>query len=82
MTFRLTDSMHNSVMKSLCDPRNTPRNHSVNTVHHAIHKCRLKIYPEKKTQHVNMIKKHHYHLWAKVIWIKTKWKKLFCGHMN
>uniref|UniRef100_A0A9J7YZN5 Tc1-like transposase DDE domain-containing protein n=1 Tax=Cyprinus carpio carpio TaxID=630221 RepID=A0A9J7YZN5_CYPCA len=49
---------------------------SVNTIHRAIHRCRLKLYRSKKKPYLNMIQKHRCFLWAKVHlkWTVAKWK--------
>ena len=49
---------------------------SVNTAHHAIHKCRLKLYHAEKKPYVNRIQKHCRLLWTKahLKWTETKWK--------
>uniref|UniRef100_A0A9J7Y7Q6 Tc1-like transposase DDE domain-containing protein n=1 Tax=Cyprinus carpio carpio TaxID=630221 RepID=A0A9J7Y7Q6_CYPCA len=49
---------------------------SVNTIHHAIHRCRLKLYKPKKKPYLNMIQKRRHFLWAKahLKWTVAKWK--------
>ncbi|KAK3552021.1 hypothetical protein QTP70_031592, partial [Hemibagrus guttatus] len=49
---------------------------SVNTIHHAIHGCRLKLYRSKKKPYLNMIQKRRRFLWAKahLKWTVAKWK--------
>ncbi len=49
---------------------------SVNTIHLAIRRCRLKLYRSKKKPYLNMIQKHRRFLWAKahLKWTVTKWK--------
>jgi len=44
----------------------------VYTGYRAIHKCRLKLYHEKKKPHVNMIRKEGCLLWAEA---HLKWKE-------
>ncbi|KAK3531973.1 hypothetical protein QTP86_002283 [Hemibagrus guttatus] len=48
---------------------------SVNTIHRAIHRCRLKLYRSKKP-YLNMIQKRRRFLWAKahLKWTVAKWK--------
>ncbi len=57
---------------------------SVNTIHRAIRRCRLKLYRSKKKPYLNMIQKRRRFLWAKahLKWTVAKWKKLFCGQTN
>ncbi len=38
---------------------------SVNTIHRAIRRCRLKLYRSKKKPYLNMIQKRRHFLWAK-----------------
>ncbi len=56
---------------------------SVNTIHRAIRRCRLKLYRSKKKPYLNMIQKRRRFLWAKA---HLKWTvasgKLFCGQTN
>ncbi|KAK3520075.1 hypothetical protein QTP70_012469 [Hemibagrus guttatus] len=49
---------------------------SVNTIHRAIRRCRLKLYRSKKKPYLNMIQKHRRFLWAKahLKWTVAKWK--------
>ncbi|KAK3567031.1 hypothetical protein QTP86_008975 [Hemibagrus guttatus] len=49
---------------------------SVNTIHRAIHRCRLKLYRSKKKPYLNMIQKCRHFLWAKahLKWTVAKWK--------
>lgn len=49
---------------------------SVNTIHRAIRRCRLKLYRPKKKQYLNMIQKRRHFLWAKahLKWTVAKWK--------
>ena len=47
---------------------------SVNTVHRAIHKCKLKLYHAKKKPYVNTIQKRRHLLWAKAHLNWAKWK--------
>ncbi len=49
---------------------------SVNTIHHAIRRCRLKLYRSKKKPYLNMIQKRRRFLWAKahLKWTVAKWK--------
>uniref|UniRef100_A0A8C2CAS5 Paired domain-containing protein n=1 Tax=Cyprinus carpio TaxID=7962 RepID=A0A8C2CAS5_CYPCA len=49
---------------------------SVNTIHRAIRRCRLKLYRSKKKPYLNMIQKRRRFLWAKVHlkWTVAKWK--------
>ncbi len=49
---------------------------SVNTIHRAICRCRLKLYRSKKKPYLNMIQKHRRFLWAKahLKWTVAKWK--------
>ena len=49
---------------------------SVNTIHRAIRRCRLKLYRSKKKPYLNMIQKRRCFLWAKVHlkWTVAKWK--------
>ncbi|KAK3546502.1 hypothetical protein QTP70_026357, partial [Hemibagrus guttatus] len=49
---------------------------SVNTIHRAIRRCRLKLYRSKKEPYLNMIQKHRRFLWAKahLKWTVAKWK--------
>ncbi len=49
---------------------------SVNTIHRAIRRCRLKLYRSKKKPHLNMIQKRRRFLWAKphLKWPVAKWK--------
>ncbi len=56
---------------------------SVNTIHRAIRRCRLKLYRSKKKPYLNMIQKRRRFLWAKahLKWTVAKWK-LFCGQTN
>ncbi len=54
---------------------------SVNTIHRAIRRCRLKFYRSKMKPYLNMIQKRRRFLWAKA---HLKWQsgKLFCGQTN
>ncbi len=49
---------------------------SVNTIHRAIRRCRLKLYRSKKKPYLNMIQKRRCFLWAKahLKWTVAKWK--------
>ncbi|KAK3510403.1 hypothetical protein QTP70_005895 [Hemibagrus guttatus] len=49
---------------------------SVNTIHRAIRRCRLKLYRSKKKPYLNMIQKRRHFLWAKahLKWTVAKWK--------
>ncbi len=49
---------------------------SVNTIHRAIRRCRLKLYRSKKKPYLNMIQKRRRFLWAKahLKWTVVKWK--------
>uniref|UniRef100_A0A9J7X4E1 Transposase Tc1-like domain-containing protein n=1 Tax=Cyprinus carpio carpio TaxID=630221 RepID=A0A9J7X4E1_CYPCA len=49
---------------------------SVNTIHRAIRRCRLKFYSSKKKPYLNMIQKRRRFLWAKahLKWTVAKWK--------
>ncbi|KAK3513120.1 hypothetical protein QTP70_001693 [Hemibagrus guttatus] len=49
---------------------------SVNTIHRAIRRCRLKLYRSKKKPYLNMIQKCRRFLWAKahLKWTVAKWK--------
>ncbi len=49
---------------------------SVNTIHHAIRRCRLNLYRSKKKPYLNMIQKRRRFLWAKahLKWTVAKWK--------
>ncbi|KAK3532199.1 hypothetical protein QTP86_009476 [Hemibagrus guttatus] len=49
---------------------------SVNIIHRAIRRCRLKLYRSKKKPYLNMIQKCRCFLWAKahLKWTVTKWK--------
>ncbi|KAK3567028.1 hypothetical protein QTP86_008979 [Hemibagrus guttatus] len=49
---------------------------SVNTIHRAIHRSRLKLYRSKKKPYLNMIQKRRHFLWAKahLKWTVAKWK--------
>ncbi|KAK3507955.1 hypothetical protein QTP70_005046 [Hemibagrus guttatus] len=49
---------------------------SVNTIHRAIRRCRLKLYRSKKKPYLSMIQKHRHFLWAKahLKWTVAKWK--------
>ncbi|KAK3554184.1 hypothetical protein QTP70_020078 [Hemibagrus guttatus] len=49
---------------------------SVNTIHRAIRRCRLKLYRSKKKPYLNMIQKRSRFLWAKahLKWTVAKWK--------
>ncbi|KAK3548245.1 hypothetical protein QTP70_005816 [Hemibagrus guttatus] len=49
---------------------------SVNTIHRAICRCRLKLYRSKKKPYLNMIQKRRCFLWAKahLKWTVAKWK--------
>ncbi len=49
---------------------------SVNTIHHAIRRCRIKLYRSKKKPYLNMIQKRRRFLWAKahLKWTVAKWK--------
>ncbi|KAK3549741.1 hypothetical protein QTP86_007736 [Hemibagrus guttatus] len=49
---------------------------SVNTIHRAICRCRLKLYRSKKKPYLNMIQKRRRFLWAKahLKWTVAKWK--------
>ncbi len=49
---------------------------SVNTIHRAIRRCRLKLYRSKKKPYLNMIQKRSRFLWAKahLNWTVAKWK--------
>ncbi|KAK3516439.1 hypothetical protein QTP70_012920 [Hemibagrus guttatus] len=49
---------------------------SVNTIHRAIRRCRLKLYRSEKKPYLNMIQKHRRFLWAKahLKWTVAKWK--------
>ena len=50
---------------------------SVNTVHHAIHKCRSKLCHAKKKPYVNMIKECCHLLWTKANfkWTEATWSR-------
>ncbi|KAK3511702.1 hypothetical protein QTP70_014531 [Hemibagrus guttatus] len=49
---------------------------TVNTIHRAIRRCRLKLYRSKKKPYLNMIQKRRRFLWAKahLKWTVVKWK--------
>ncbi len=49
---------------------------SVNTIHRAIRRCRLKLYRSKKKPYLNMIQKRRRFLWAKahLKWTVAKWQ--------
>ncbi len=49
---------------------------SVNTIHRAIRRCRLKLYRSKNKPYLNMIQKRRRFLWAKahLKWTVAKWK--------
>ncbi len=49
---------------------------SVNTIHRAIRRCRLKLYRSKKKPYINMIQMRRRFLWAKahLKWTVAKWK--------
>ncbi len=49
---------------------------SVNTIHRAIRRCRLKLYRSKKKPYLNMIQKSRRFFWAKahLKWTVAKWK--------
>ena len=49
---------------------------SVNTIHRAIRRCRLKLYRSKTKPYLNMIQKRRRFLWAKahLKWTVAKWK--------
>ncbi len=47
---------------------------SVNTIHRAIRRCRLKLYRSKKKPYLNMIQKRRRFLWAKAHLKWTKWR--------
>ncbi|KAK3506609.1 hypothetical protein QTP70_011018 [Hemibagrus guttatus] len=49
---------------------------SVNTIHRAIRRCRLKLYRSKNKPYLNMIQKRRHFLWAKahLKWTVAKWK--------
>ncbi len=49
---------------------------SVNTIHRAIRRCRLKLYRSKKKPYLNMVQKRRRFLWAKahLKWTVAKWK--------
>ncbi len=49
---------------------------SVNTIHRAIRRCRLKLYRTKQKPYLNMIQKRRRFLWAKahLKWTVAKWK--------
>ncbi|KAK3537396.1 hypothetical protein QTP70_008855 [Hemibagrus guttatus] len=49
---------------------------SLNTIHRAIRRCRLKLYRSKKKPYINMIQKRRRFLWAKahLKWTVAKWK--------
>ncbi len=49
---------------------------SVNTIHRAIRRCRLKLYRSKKKPYLNMMQKRRRFLWAKahLKWTVAKWK--------
>ncbi|KAK3557083.1 hypothetical protein QTP70_024751, partial [Hemibagrus guttatus] len=49
---------------------------SVNTIHRAVRRCRLKLYRSKKKPYLNMIQKRRRFLWAKahLKWTVAKWK--------
>ena len=67
---------HDSVMKiTALAQEHLQKSLSVNTVHRAVHKCRLKLYHSKKKSYVNMIQKHCRPLWIKahLKWTETKW---------
>ncbi|KAK3548096.1 hypothetical protein QTP70_004523 [Hemibagrus guttatus] len=49
---------------------------SVNTIHRAIRRCRLKLYRSKKKPYLNMIQKRRRFLWAKA---HLKWTVENCG---
>ncbi len=53
---------------------------SVNTIHRAIRRCRLKLYRSKMKPYLNMIQKRRRFLWAKAH-LNGLWQsgKLFCG---
>ncbi len=49
---------------------------SVNTIRHAIYRCKLNLYHAKRKPYVNMVQKHHRVLWANahLKWTVSKWK--------
>ncbi len=51
---------------------------SVNTIHHTICRCQLKLYHAKRKPYVNMVQKHHHVLWAKahLKWTVSKCKSV------
>ncbi len=51
---------------------------SVNTIHHAICRCQLKLYHAKRKPYVNMVQKGHRVLWANtnLKWSISKWKSV------
>ncbi len=50
----------------------------VNTIHHAICRCQLKLYHAKRKPYVNMVQKLCHVLWAKahLKWTVSKWKSV------
>ncbi len=56
---------------------------SVNTIHRAIRRCRLKLFRSKQKPYLNMIQKRRRFLWAKAH-LNGLWQsgKLFCGQTN
>ncbi len=52
---------------------------SVNTIHRAIRRCRLKLYRSKKKPYLNMIQKRRRFLWAKA---HLKWTVENCGKVE
>ncbi len=51
---------------------------SVNTIHHGICRCQLKLYHAKRKPYVNMVQKHRHVLWAKahLRWTVSKCKSV------
>ncbi len=52
---------------------------SVNTIRHAIYRCKLKLYHAKRKPYVNMVQKCLRVLWAKahLKWTVSKWKVFY-----
>ncbi len=69
--------------KTILDARDLRKTLSVNTIHLAIRRCRLKLYRSKKKPYLNMIQKRRRFLWAKAH-LNGLWQsgKLFCGQTN
>ncbi len=57
---------------------------TVNTIHHAICRCQLKLYHAKRKPFVNIVQKRHCVLWAKahLKWTVSKWKSVLWSDVS